>query len=308
MTTDWEAGGADSPEFLRAILDSIQDGVYFADRERRITYWNSGAEALTGYLRQEVIGRRCPENLLRHCTAEGVELCESGCPLEASLTDGQPREAFVFLGHKRGYRVPVRLRVTAVRDAQGGIVGAAEVFEEHGFAHASAHPAQTTESPDLADRLTGLCNRQGIAAKLAERVRELAQGGAAFGILLVGIDGLPQINRNFGRDAGDGVLRMAATTLAKGVAAQHPLGRWEGDQFLALLDNCDSDMLASVAGRLRAMMANSSIQWWDQPVRVTVSVGGAMAQAGDDDATILDRAVTLLAALQQAGGDACQVA
>ena len=108
-----------------------QDGVCFVDQERRITYWNSGAETLTGYLRHEVVGRRCPESLLRHCTAEGAELCESGCPLEAFLADGQPREAFVFLRHKRGYRVPVRVRVTAVRDAQGVIAGAAEVFEEH---------------------------------------------------------------------------------------------------------------------------------------------------------------------------------
>jgi len=308
MRTDLEAGGAESPEFLRAILDGIQDGVYLVDRERRITFWNSGAETLTGYLRHEVIGRRCPENLLRHCTADGAELCESGCPLQTSLTDGQAREAFVFLRHKRGYRVPVRVRVTAVRDAQGIISGAAEVFEEHDLAQAGAQQTQTLESPHLVDRLTGLANREGIAAKLAERIRELAQCGTPFGILLIGIDGLPLINRNFGRDAGDGILRMAATTLAKSVAAQHPLGRWEGDQFLAILDNCDSDMLASVAGRLRALMANSSIQWWGQTVRITVSIGGVMAQAGDDDEAILDRAVTLLAAVQQAGGDACQIA
>jgi diguanylate cyclase (GGDEF)-like protein/PAS domain S-box-containing protein len=297
----------ESPEFLRAILDSIQDGVYFVDRNRRITFWNSGAEELTGYLRHEVVGRFCPDDLLRHCTAEGVELCETDCPLQATLADGHPREVFVTLSHRQGHRVPVRVRATAVRDPEGVILGAAEVFEEHDFTQASERQARTLASLHLVDSLTGLANREMISTKLGERVGEFARCGIPFGILLIDIDQLQHINRNFGRDAGDGILRMAAHTLAKGVAAQHLLGRWDEDQFLAILDNCDAGMLASAAERLRAMVGQSTIQWWGEPVRVTVSIAGVLAQADEDEAAILSRAARLLAEVQQAGGNAFRV-
>ena len=305
--TDTFREGPESPGFLSVILDSIQDGVYFVDPNRRITYWNSGAEALTGFLRQEVLGRCCPDTLLRYCTPDGVELNEIACPLQATLADGKAREAFLTLRHREGHRLPVRVRDTAVRDSEGVILGAAEVFEEHDFANPSPRQIRTLASLHLVDQLTGLANREMIATKLAERVGEFAHFGIPFGILLIDIDHLKHINRNYGRDAGDNILRMTAHTLAKGVAAQHLLGRWDNDQFLSIVDNCDLDLLASIAGRLRAMTAKSSIQWWGEPVRITVSIAGAMAQAGDDENVLLARAEALLAAAQQNGSDSVQI-
>ncbi len=195
--------GSNDAEFPRAILDSIQDGVYLVDPRRRITFWNSAAESLTGYLRQEVIGRACPGNILRHCTLEGVELCETGCPLKATLNDGQAHEQFLLLQHKNGHRVPVRVRATAVRASDDTVIGAAEVFEEHDLTDTSARRTHTLGSLHLIDELTGLANREMIATKLAERMGELVRCRIPFGILLIDIDRLKQINRNFGRDAGD---------------------------------------------------------------------------------------------------------
>lgn len=294
-------------EFLRVILDSIQDGVYFVDPERRITYWNSGAEALTGYLRHEVLGRCCPERILRHCTPEGVGLCDEGCPLQATLADGKPREEFLLLRHKDGHRVPVRLRVTAVRGLEETIIGAAQVFEEHDFANSSARRAQTLESLHLVDPLTGLANREMIAAKLAERHGEWLRYGIPFGILLIDIDHLKQINLNFGRDAGDRILQMTARTLVKSLRAENLLGRWKTDQFLAIIDNCDAAVLAETGARLRAMVARSSIEWWGEPVRVTVSIAGAIARPEEEEAALLGRAQAVLDSVRNAGGNAVQV-
>lgn len=46
-------------DFYKNLLDNLYDGVYFVDRERRITYWNKGAEGLTGYMSHEVVGTPC---------------------------------------------------------------------------------------------------------------------------------------------------------------------------------------------------------------------------------------------------------
>ena len=80
-------------DFYKNIIDNLYDGIYFVDRDRRIIYWNKGAERITGYSAAQVIGRRCQDNLLNHVTANGVPLCQAHCPLAAVMGDGQPREA-----------------------------------------------------------------------------------------------------------------------------------------------------------------------------------------------------------------------
>ncbi len=45
-------------EFHKAIVDNLSDGVYYVDRDRRIAYWNRGAERISGFSAAEVIGRR----------------------------------------------------------------------------------------------------------------------------------------------------------------------------------------------------------------------------------------------------------
>ena len=116
------------PESYRSILESLPNGVYVVDRERRILLWNDGAEQITGYLRQEVIGRCCQDDLLMHCDERNTVLCGDGCPLLGTMHDGSPQETEVFLRHKSGESVPVRERAVPLRDADGVIVGADRSF------------------------------------------------------------------------------------------------------------------------------------------------------------------------------------
>lgn len=115
-------------DFYKELLDNLYDGVYFVDRERLITYWNNGAERITGYKSNQVIGHSCRDNLLNHVTANGIQLCDAQCPLAACMEDGIVREADVFLHHADGHRVPVLVRAAPLRDAQGNIFGAVETF------------------------------------------------------------------------------------------------------------------------------------------------------------------------------------
>src|ERR1700692_1120889 len=52
------------PDIYQAVLDGLETGVYIVDRNRRIRFWNEGAEQITGYLRQDVVGRFLRDHLL----------------------------------------------------------------------------------------------------------------------------------------------------------------------------------------------------------------------------------------------------
>jgi transcriptional regulator with PAS, ATPase and Fis domain len=74
--------------FYSKVLDSLHEGVYFVDLNRTITYWNKGAESLTGYTAADMLGRSCADDLLAHVDNQGTTLCLEGCPLQKTMTDG----------------------------------------------------------------------------------------------------------------------------------------------------------------------------------------------------------------------------
>ena len=112
--------------FYKEILNSLQDGIYYLDRDRVITYWNRGAEKITGYPAEHVVGKSCRDNLLNHVNEQGQVLCNTHCPMAATMQDGKPREAYVYFHHAEGHRVPVLMRAVPIRDESGTIVGAVE--------------------------------------------------------------------------------------------------------------------------------------------------------------------------------------
>src|ERR1039457_5443541 len=127
-------------EIFRAALHSLQSGVCIVDCDRTISFWNEGAERITGYLRQEVLGRFCGEILLVKFHTLKATLCEKTCPLVAAMRDVRPRESRVYLHHKSGYAVPVSLRAVPIRDAHGHVIGATESFVERPWVSTRRRP------------------------------------------------------------------------------------------------------------------------------------------------------------------------
>lgn len=116
-----------------AILDSMTDGAYVTDTDRRILFWNKAAEQITGWSAEEVVGRCCRDNVLVHVDKDGRELCGGEhCPLHRSIKTGLPtdRPLLVYAQSRRGTRVPVEVTVSPLRDARGTVVGGLELFRD----------------------------------------------------------------------------------------------------------------------------------------------------------------------------------
>ena len=68
------------------ILDSLNDGLYVTDTERRILYWNKSDQRITGWAAEDVLGRSCKDNILCHVDKDGRELCTTDlCPLHRCM-------------------------------------------------------------------------------------------------------------------------------------------------------------------------------------------------------------------------------
>ncbi len=267
-------------EFYRALLDELDEGVYFVDRDRRITYWSRGAERITGRPASEVLGRRCRDNVLVHTDPAGRNLCREGCPLLATMQDGMPREVEVFLKHRDGHRVPVRVRASPIR-RRGVIIGAVESFRETRERMAALERVQAIEDLAFVDPLTELPNRRLIEATLRSRLDELERYGWPVGVALLDVEDLADVNERFGHDAGDAVLRMVARTLSGAARAFDAVGRYGGDEFLVVLAGVDEAGLGAAVQRLRALVAHSQLVLASRPVVVSVRCGAALARPGD---------------------------
>ena len=279
---------------FEGILELVEDGVYVVDRERRVTFWSAGAEKLTGYSASEVVGSRCADGVLAHVDECGTNLCLEGCPVHCAMETGENGEAKVFMHHREGHRVPVSVRTLPLRDDQGGIIGAIEVFSDQTPQVAFKQREEELEQLVLLDELTRVGNRRAGLAALDRRLSELERYGWSFGLLFIDIDHFKELNDREGHAAGDEVLRMVAATIAHNVRAFDEVSRWGGEEFLVICPKIEPDLLVSLAERLRALVGTAVITDEERALRSTVSVGATLARPGDATESLVARADKLM--------------
>ncbi len=138
------------------LIGHIFDGLYLVDKKRTIIYWNRSAERITGYTMDDVAGRACYENILVHVDTMGTGLCRRLCPLAATIKDGKPRDAELYLRHKDGHRVPVWVRTAQLKDSKGQVVGGAELFSDLSANNAIANKIEELERHRNRNRIAHL--------------------------------------------------------------------------------------------------------------------------------------------------------
>jgi diguanylate cyclase (GGDEF)-like protein/PAS domain S-box-containing protein len=295
-------------DFHKTIVDNLADGVYFVDTSRKITYWNHGAELISGHTAERVVGNRCYDNILDHVDAEGRSLCHSVCPLAATMRDGEPRELTIWLRHADGYRKPVRVKTSPVRDASGAIVGAVEVFADDSVVMAAQEDARRARRDALTDELTGLPNRRMFDTALDGRLDNLSRYEWRFGLLIVDIDHFKAVNDDHGHAFGDSVLVTVAETLRGAVRSGDILARWGGEEFAVLVESSDEAGLEEAAERLRVLVARSETHLGATAKTVFVSVGGTLAVPKDTAETLFARADAALYKAKSLGRNRTEIA
>jgi len=290
--------------FYRELLDHIVDGVYFVDRDRRILYWNEGAFRLTGYKAEELLGKCCQDDILCHVDYSGKNLCHDGCPLTASIADGKPHSANVFLRHKQGRRVPVNVQIQPMLGTDGSIVGAIEIFSDNSAEIEAQRKIEAMKRLAFLDHLTQLPNRRYLEMSLHSALSEYQVHKDPLGVLLIDFDGFKEINDSFGHFSGDRALQEAAGTLMKSFRPTDIVGRWGGDEFLAIAYNVSEAILSELAKRCVALVGQTSILGDDdRRIPLSISVGAALSRLGESADELLQRADALMYLSKTGGRD-----
>ncbi len=115
------------------ILDSLNDGLYVCDCERRIVYWSKAAERITGWPAADIKGKRCCDNVLNHTDKDDNPLCgEESCPLHRAILTGENSTCpiVVFAQGQDGGRIPMQVSVAPIRNSRNEIVGGVETFRD----------------------------------------------------------------------------------------------------------------------------------------------------------------------------------
>lgn len=148
------------------------------------------------------------------------------------------------------------------------------------------------------DDLTGLSNRRHIALQLSSDLAWAPGRVPRFAVLLFDIDRFKTINDELGHQAGDHTLVALATRAREVLRNTDSLGRWGGDEFVAVLRDVDPDSAQRKAAVLcEAVAARPLLAGAD----VTVSCGVAMARTGDDLDRLMQRADAALYAAKRRG-------
>ena len=158
------------------------------------------------------------------------------------------------------------------------------------------------------DELTGLNNRRFILEDYYSKVSAAKRYQQPLSILLIDIDYFKKVNDQFGHPIGDEVLMSVAVDLENGLRESDLIGRYGGEEFLALLPMADLVEAQIIAERLRAQVANSVVFQEKYGFGVTVSIGLAELSLKETELELIARVDKALYTAKNNGRNRVEIA
>jgi diguanylate cyclase (GGDEF)-like protein len=139
------------------------------------------------------------------------------------------------------------------------------------------------------DPLTGLCNRQGLKRRLAERLEAARRNGEIGAVIFCDLDAYGVIGERFGRAAAEAALRVAGEAIAQVVRGSDAVGRIEGGSFAVLLGRVAADQALAIAARISTEVRGRRLTWDDYVLPIAVSVGITTFTGAEEAEALLAR-------------------
>ena len=283
-------------DFIRGIIETNQlfiFGVSLADG--RITIFNQGAELISGFRRDEVIGRAYADVLTGKDERGDVGSVDPTYMLPsigsgAAGPIGQSeRSILTKTGDRRllhwtysvsmdeqgqpAYVVAFGRDITAEREMQASIEAARRDIEQAN--------AELKRMASI-DFLTGLTNRRQASALFEREIARCRRLGTSLGVILIDFDHFKVINDTYGHEVGDAVLKHVADLLRARLRATDIIARYGGEEFLIVLPETSLDDTAFLADTVRHAIQQHPLVHGDVRIPLSASAGVTSLEPGQD--------------------------
>ena len=279
------------------MLQWMPDAVVVSDREGTIVFVNHQAEELTGYRRDQLMGRSI--ELLVPAKRRGVH---EGHRTSFYESDPAPR----LLGARDHDFLVRRKDGTSIAvDIALGPVGAGpemhtiavlrDIAGRRRLEHALEHRA-------LHDPLTNLANRTLFYDRFRQSLHAARRENGRVALVMLDLDEFKDVNDAHGHSVGDEALKKVAARLRLGLRATDTAARLGGDEFAWILPNISGRATVEKMVRERLADVKEPIQVGDLHLRIGVSAGIALyPDDGRDVDSLMKHADTALYAAKKAG-------
>ncbi len=161
----------------------------------------------------------------------------------------------------------------------------------------------------LLDDLTLIWNRRGIDSELQRELERAKREHSTLAVALLDVDFFKKVNDQHGHATGDAVLREVAQRMRGGLRPYDALGRYGGEEFLAVLPGATAKEAAAIGDRIRRRVGSRFVRFEHRELKVTVSVGVAATIAGAEAAgSLIARADAALYRSKSDGRDRVTIA
>ncbi len=285
----------DQLRLAASVFASSYEAILITDAENRIIDINPAFSRITGYSREDVIGRN-PRLL-----SSGRQGPDFYGAMWKTLAEKGHWQGEIWNRRKNGEEYAETLAITSVRDDSGALQHHVAVFSD--ISSLKAHAEELDRIAHF-DPLTGVPNRRLLADRLQRAIALARRNRKPLAVCMLDLDGFKPINDRFGHEAGDRLLIEIVRRLTGMLRATDTVARLGGDEFVLLLgDLGDMAVLDRVLDAVRAPVL------LDQET-VTVSASIGVTLYPDDDAdgdTLLRHADQAMYRAKQLGRNCIQV-
>jgi diguanylate cyclase (GGDEF)-like protein/PAS domain S-box-containing protein len=260
-------------EVANATLDSIGEAVLRTDLIGNVTYLNRVAEKMTGWSREEALGRPVAE-VLR--IIDGLSGASIGNVVKIVVQEDKTARVTAnckncILVRRDGFELGIENTVALIHDQDGAATGAVVAFHD-----VSAARARSLEMSHMAqhDVLTDLPNRVLFNDRLSQAISLAERQGKQLAVMFVDLDHFKKINDSLGHGVGDKLLQAVAGRLVACVRRTDTVSRLGGDEFVILLSQVEYAEDAAFSARkiLRALAAPHLIDGKSLGINVSIGV------------------------------------
>ena len=233
----------------------------------RIKRWSAQAEGIFGWKAADVRGKTTLEFPLVH--PDSSEMVRA---LTAELLDGHSRRNRMLSRNltREGRAIWCEWYNSAFFDSEGRLASILSFAED---VTARVESEEQLKQAAVHDALTGLPNRNSLAARLEHAIVRVNRSGDRLALLFIDLDRFKKVNDTLGHAAGDEVLRQAAGRIRACVREVDTVARLGGDEFVVLLESeVRPDTPGIIGERIRGAFA-TPFDYRGAEVHVGASVG-----------------------------------